>query len=229
MALNLVDIIKNLIADVNLTIKVESIVGAQVFVCGSTLHITVGKIVTDSFGNEYTVTNMLIDEWLELTPISPAPAFFDTVLNAPPITFLHGTPQTTNNEYLQLDLITFQKVPFMWLLESYSSNLPEADSALGGIFEVVIFVLDWCDEESWSNTQHNDLVIKPMQNLASAFVATINDDFAFKRLADVTIRPRSRFGVEVTNKGNKRKIINEDLSGVEMRFTLEAFDLELCC
>ncbi len=229
MADNLVNIMQTVINGSNLKIEVKEIIGAQVFVCGSTLHVTIGKTVTDTFGNEYTVTDMLINEWLELTPIAPAPAFADSVVCAAPINFLHGTPQTVNNEYQILSNVTEDKTPFVWLLENYQYTQPQADSSLAGIYEVVLFALDWCYEEEWTNTQHNELVIKPMENLANELVNSIKNDFQFRRIENVTIRPRARFGVEVTNRGNRQKIIDEALSGVEIRFSLEVFDVSLCC
>jgi hypothetical protein len=209
--------------------EVTNIVGNQVFVC-NTLHTTIGKIVTDSFGNEYVVSNMVMNQWMELTPHNGAPdPFNDTVVFAPPIKFLHGTPQTTNGEYLQLGQNSLDKVPLVWLIENYQYNEPEGDSAIGAVFSVVLVCLDWAKEVAWNNDQHNDLVIKPMESLARAIRDSINSDFAFRRLEDIAMKPRPRFGVEVTNKGNRQKMFNEDLSGVEMRFSLQVRDLEECC
>lgn len=229
MSDNLVDIIKNLINNIDLAVEVQSIVGNKVFICGSTLQITIGKTVEDSNGNQYTVTDMVVNEWIELTPISPAPAFDDTVLFGPPITYLHGTPMSVNNEYLVVSSDTIDKTPFCWVLEPYTYRQPGADSSLSGVYEIVLFFMDWAKETEWTNNEHNNRVIKPMENLANAFKNTINLDFTFKRLEDFVTKPRSRFGVEVTNKGSEGKILDEDLSGVEVRFTLEAYDVKECC
>lgn len=229
MADNLVDIIKTIISNMDLAVEVKSIVGNKVYVCGSTLHITITKTVTDSSGNQYMVTDMLFDTWLELTPIAPSPTFDDVVLFAPPVTYLHGTPMSVNDEYLMVDPDTINKTPFCWVLEPYVFKQPGLDSSLSGVYDIVLFFMDWAKETEWTNEQHNDRVIKPMENLANLFKQTINDDFTFRRLENFDIKPRSRFGVEVVNKGNDRKILDEDLSGVQVSFSLEAYDVKQCC
>jgi hypothetical protein len=144
--LNLVDIVRNLVTGIGLQIQVSSIVGVQIFVCESTSFLTIGKIVTDSGGFQYKVVAISINEWVELEPFGHAIPFSDTVINLPSITYLHGSPQTTNNEYQELDQSSLSKTPFIWLLETYQYQIPEADSSLGGIFDVVLFALDWADD-----------------------------------------------------------------------------------
>ena len=229
MSVNLVDTIGEIISKTNLTVVVKEIVGSKIFVCKTTLHITIGNTVKDTANNEYTVSDMVVNEWLELTPLGSSPVFNDSVIIGPPITYLHGTPSSTNIEYVKVDPMTVNKVPFAWLLEVYQYDQPGPGSSLAASFSVVIFFLTWGKEVEWTNQQQNERAIKPMENLANSFLEAIEADYTYKTLQDVTIRPRSRFGVEVTNKGSERKILDEDLSGVEMRFTLELYKVENCC
>ena len=224
---NLVDVIQSLINRISLEIEVVSIALPRVYVC-DTKHITVGKIVTDESNNQYIVTAFEPNEWVELSPFNNAPDFAGTVIIAPSILFLHGTPKSTNNEYLQIETRTLKKTPLIWLLESYNYEDPAADSSLEAIFDVRAFLLDWCDLPKWSNDQHNENAIKPMEALRDSLIEVINSDYSFKRVNRITTKVRPRFGVEVTDQGNNSKIINEDFSGIEIRFDLEAYDLSGC-
>jgi hypothetical protein len=81
----------------------------------------------------------------------------------------------------------------------------------------------------WRNDQHNDLVIKPMENLSEAFVNVIQNDYTFKTLEAYIRRPRPRFGVEISDKGSDKTIIHENLSGIDLSLTLEMYNTKLCC
>ena len=226
---NLVDIVRAIIEKIDLNIPVINIIGGyRIFVC-NTLHITLGKIVKDEFGNDYKVTDFSFNEWVDVEPVGTVLPFNSTILVAPPILFLHGSPASTNNEYLLIKNRTLKKTPFIWLLESYEyDNLP-LDSSIVLSFNVRLFFMDWANTPKWKNDQHNELVIKPMQNLSDAFIKVIQNDYVFKTLGAYTRRTRSRFGVEITDKGSDKTIIHEDLSGIDLTLTLDMYNTKLCC
>jgi hypothetical protein len=225
---NLVDIVRQIIDSINLEIPVKSVASAKVYLC-DTMHITIGKIIKDEYGNEYKVIDFSFNEWIEVEPYNHNIPFSGTIVVAPSILFLHGTPSSTNNEYLVVSQRTLNKTPFIWLLVSYEyDNLP-LNSSVVASYKARLFFMDWANTPKWSNDNHNDLVIKPMENLSNAFIKVIEDNYTFKRLDGFTRRPRPRFGVEITNKGSDKTIIHEDLSGIDLSVTLEMYDTKLCC
>lgn len=226
---NLVDVMKYILGQLDYTVKVKSIALPNVFVCETTKHLTVGNIITDGGGLEYLVTAIDVNNYVELTPTNGNTVDFDSdVMNLPPVHLQHGTPQMVNNEYLDAEVDTVDKTPFIWVYENTESDLPARDSSLEATFDVRLFLLAWANEPEWVNDQHNDLAVKPMQNLSQQIIDVINADYSFKRVNGGRTRPRSNFGVYVTNKGNEKDIIDEDLTGVELRFNLEAYDLSGC-
>jgi hypothetical protein len=228
MAVNLVDIVQYIIDQIDLNLEVISTDGVRVYLC-KTLHLTLGKIVKDDQNNEYRVTAISNNEWVDLEPIGHANLFSGNILIAPEITYLHGSPSSTNQEYLTLlSSRTLEKTPFIWLLEPYEYEDTSRESAIEAAYRARLFFMDWADAPEWINDQHNNNAIKPMENLAQAFIDVINDDFTFKTLSDYTRKVRPRFGVEVTDQGSDRKIIDEDLSGVELAPLIEVYDLAGC-
>ena len=224
---NLVNIIQELIGRIPREIKVSSINGIRVYTC-NTLYTTLCKIVTDSVGNKYTIIAFSQNEYLDLEPLDNAPAFDDTVVILAEITYLHGTPISTNNEYLLIESRQSKKTPFIWLLESYQETFLGAESSLEVVYDDIrLFFMDGAIEDE-SNDRQNELYIKPMQSLAQLFLDVINEDFTFKHPENTRLRPRARFGVEVTNKGNTRHIFNDGLSGAEMVINLEMYDVSIC-
>ena len=102
------------------------------------------------------------------------------------------------------------------------------DSQVVAKYDARLFFMDETNAVEWINDEHNELAIKPMENLKRAFRSVIDNDFTFKRLESFRTRTRPRFGVEIANKGSQDKIINEDLSGVEVNMTIELYDLSIC-
>jgi len=219
---NLVDIVEFIVSKINTSLEVVSIDGDIVYLC-NTLHLTECKIITDESGNEYTITDFKLNEWVKLEPFGHAIPFSGSVLNAPPLTYLHGDPMSTNSEYLDKEQRTSQKTPFIWLVESYSYSINNADSVIEKDFNVRLFFMDWADTPQWQNKDHNKNCIKPMENLLKEFLLVIENDFNFKRLDNVNTSVRNRFGADVFTLE-----IDEDLSGIDVSFNLQVYDISLC-
>lgn len=226
---DLTEIVKNIVDSIDLSIDVNSIVGNKLFVC-ETLQLTIGKIVTNQSNDEYIVIDFLNNEWIEVEPygatINP---FDDTVVNAPDVTYFYGTPASVNNEYLQIDARTKKKTSFIWLLENYEEEFGGAESSIERKSKFKLFFLDEANEPKWINAEHHRFVIQPMNNLIKAFTNAISENPIFKNFTTVSTKPRARFGVYTVNKGNTKKIIDEDLSGSELSIDLEKFKCKNYC
>lgn len=219
--MNVVDAYKMILNDLDYSISIKSISGNVIQVC-STKGITKGKIITDELGNEYKITNMVFNTSLTIDkPLIGQKLFANKPL------FLEGTPSATNEEYLRIDHLTSKKTPFVWLLEGYSYGVGTLDSNLAFDVDARLFIMDWADPNK-TNEDHENNVIKPMENLARMIKNYIDNNYQFRRVESWRIKPRKRFGVEVTNKGNRSLIIEENLSGVEVSFNLKMFDFENC-
>ena len=223
---NLVDIVRSIIAEINTTLSVLSIDANKIFLC-NTLHLTIDDFVEDEFGNQYRITEFKINEYIIVEPINHTEDFSGSIVIAPDITYLHGDPKSTNEEYGQRDQLTRNKTPFIWLVESYNYNKPKSDSSIDGSFNARLFFMDWANTEKWENDDHNNYVIKPMENLVRAFLSVIENDFNFKTLEDVNSFIRVRFGDKESRPD--ALVIDEDLSGVDLSFKIEVYDLATCC
>lgn len=223
---NLVDISKEIVDSIDRNIKVLSIVGNRIYLC-NTSYITKNKLIEDSNNNVYFVDDFVQDDWIEVTPQGNAPVFNDTIVIAPKITFLHGTPTSVNNEYLSIESRQIKKTPFIWLLETYSENTLEADSSIESSYSCRFFFMEGAIEEQ-TNDKHNDEAIKPMKALTDLFLNVIKNNYSFRRLNDITRVARPRFGVEVANKGSDRRILDDALSGYDLKMTLEVYNTTFC-
>lgn len=232
MESNLIDIVKYIISQINLEIPVASVAANIITVCSNTLHVTVGKIITAPNGDEYKVTAIDVNSTITVEPsgatVDPFPVDA-SYFTANPIEFLYGDPKMADNEYLTLKSSrTLEKTPFIWVLEPYDYDPPTRESSIEASFNARIFFMEWANSPEWISEQHNDLAIKPMQNLAAAFMQVIEEDFLFKTPVAPSARVKSNFGVVVTDQGSDSKIIDEDLSGVTLRPQIDVYDLAGC-
>lgn len=223
-----VDIVQSIVDLIPREIKVSEIQnqGGKIVTC-NTLYATEKKIVEDSNGNKYKISGFLENEYLEITPQGNSPEFNDDVIILPKPLFLHGTPLSTNNEYLKVNSRQSKKTPFIWLLESFEEDIEGGDSSLEFSVRCRLFFMDGAIETKLNPEQHR-LYIKPMRALSILFKEVVESQYHFKRPLGTTIRPRPRFGVEVTNKGNKRLIFDDNLSGVESVINIEVLDVNSC-
>lgn len=221
-------ILGDLVAKMDLTIAVNSQIANKIFVC-NTLHLNTQKTVIDSQGNEYQVSNWANNEWVELTPINGAPdPFNDTLINCPPVTYLYGTASSTNDEFSQIEVRMGEKVPLIWLYQNFKEKKYGRGSSLEREVAPRIFFLDQTDVVEWTNEEHRRQAIEPMANLADLLIATIEKDRKFKSIENTEQTQRPRFGVFIDDRGNERKILDPDLSGVEMQPTMIKYKSYSC-
>lgn len=230
---NLSDIVEGWVATLNANYRETTVTaignnGTLLTVC-STLWITEDKIVTDSGGNKYKVTSIVFNESITVEPYDGAPVFNDTVVLAPIIQYLHGTPSSVNNEYLNIEEFQMNKTPIVWLLEPYEEEPLDPDSAFDASYNFRLFALEGIEEDR-PNDDLNDFALKPMKQLTNFIEDIIDNDYNFRRLENrPSRRPRPRFGVEVSNRGSDRRILDAAMSGYEMGIApLEVYDLEAC-
>lgn len=219
---NLVNIIENIIGKISIDLVITSIDVDKYYMC-NTLFLTKLKYVKDGDGNIFTVTSFDVNKWVVLEPKGHVLPFSGLIMTVNPITFLHGDPKSVNFEYGEKSPLTIEKTPFIWLVESYTFDDLPRDSAVTEAYNVRLFFMDWANTPTWINDEHNENVIKPMQNLSQQFKSVIENDYNFKNLDTCTFTVRNRFG------DNDKLIISEDLSGVEMNFKLEVYDSGECC
>ena len=135
----------------------------------------------------------------------------DFVLPAP--LFIADTPKGTNSEILakKTDLSRF---PLIWLLEDFPTNFDFGGGAKASS-RVKLFFLNTNKEGEWQEGDHRSQCIDPMYNLCDAFLIDIQKKVSGK-LERFTTKNRIRFGKYIDGRANEKKIIDKNLSGVEL-------------
>lgn len=187
-----------------------------------------GKIVLDEVGNPYLIDEVLPDVSLQTTqqsgPITPLTG--TTFLPTP--FFQTGTKLAANMEWTKVLTDLTQKTPLIWLLEIIREQKFGRGDSREFESDLRVFFLDETDPTQFLTQDHRREVVEPMEQLAESFLDVIRLNRVFKTLVDYQITSFSRFGVE-TDQGVIQNILDANLSGVELQFTLTKYKENCKC
>ena len=84
------------------------------------------------------------------------------------------------------------------------------------------------DAENWKTADHYEKCIIPMRNLANEFVNYLNDDECQFGDFEYTLINHAKIGVFTEGVGHTTQLFNEEISGVEMRFSVPIYKSFAC-
>ena len=194
----------------------------KTFVC-STKWLRVGKTVKDQYDNVFVVTEIGPGEWIKATPVNNDPLLFlDGLFTIPEPYYLAGTKLSANREWTLPTNDVTEKTPIIWLLDAIRYRKYGRESTLDFETDLRIFFLDETDIVNYYTLDHRENVVEPMTELINEFLEVINSNVQYKPVLEFDLITFSRFGVESEN-GMFQNILDANLSGVELRFTLAKF------
>ena len=237
--IDIYNIVKQQIFDkLDKTIKVKSLEPVsgrlKMYVCGSVKWARVGKTLrtNTSLANfpivsvDYVNNSMILDfpKDPEGAPISWTG---DTgTLND--VYFFIGTPLRTNAEWLSFSNNEMLKTPFIWLVEPTREKKLGVSSIIERESDIRLLLLDNNNSANWLTKNVHENRLGALYNLASEIENVANDNVKwFKEIETVDVKNYTRFGTE-TPQGFEANIIDADLTGVEMRFTLKVIKQAYC-
>lgn len=213
--------IEKIVDNLDLTIYVQR-VSDNVLTSDNTLYLLPNHKVKDLSGNIFTVSSMVVNGEINLTADNGTDIFIGNKLfmfGVSTPTFLIGYPKSANSEFLDISKRTRDKVPLIWLLLGYTEDYGARDSATINVPNTTIFFLTDTDEPRWLTEQHFDIAIDRMNNLVDRFLSYFDKRFDAMYNGS-SKKPLPRFGVYVRN-GAEERVIDEYLSGVELKLDLE--------
>lgn len=217
-----------IVAKLDRSLVVESVtIGAStaVALCGGPKWARESKTVTDVNDVVFTIvsvnydTNTLylanvLDAFDEpIAPVGPL------ILELP--TFFIGTPVRTNTEWRDFSSNEMNKTPFVWMLEPTSEEIQGFKSSIERLSDIHLVILDSNNSKKWLTGDVHDNRLQPIYNLVEEIrkAVALNVAYFANSAETVKIKNFTRFGSE-SAQGFDANIIDADLAGVEMRFSL---------
>ena len=181
----------------------------------------VGKYVKDALNDEFLITAINYDNWIQA-------GIIDGEITLPNPYFVPGTKIEANREWTISTNDLTQKTPLVWLLHGIRYNAFGKESVYAWESDLRIFFLDETDILNFYTKDHIHQVVIPMTKLADEFVKVVKKDRSFLRVDNWEIVEFSRFGTEQEN-GYFKNILDANLSGVELRIKLTKYKENCKC
>ena len=219
-------IFNGLVDQISNEIKVESQDNMNYYTC-NTKWARKGKTVTgfdiDGFPQTSIITDVIYNELITLKTA----LIVDTlILNAP--FDITGTKIATNLEWSKASNLASNKLPLVWLLDTFDEKEEGLESALERTVDCKIFFLDETDIKNYYTADHKAQVVQPMIGLKDEFLKVIKNNRNYKTIENVQIKYFSRFGTE-SAQGFEKNILDANLSGLLLSVTLQKFKENCKC
>lgn len=183
-----------------------------------------GKVLTSGI-DSFTVDSVEPNEWI--TVQEAPPPTFEGIVSIPVPFYIHGTKKATNREWTISTNDLTQKTPIIWLLGPVRYTAFGRESSKEYEADLRLFFLDETDPVNYYTDDHLEQVVYPMEQLANAFLLALHNDQNYASIDQYEVIEFSRFGTEQDN-GFFQNILDANLSGVELRFTLTRYKNNIC-
>ena len=219
-------IIQSIVDDIDNSIVGEfDAVEQRTNVC-KTKWLRIGQTIVSNVG-DYVVTDIQRDEWIVAVPVGHLNDLDGLFFIKSPF-YITGTKLATNREWTIADNDLTAKLPLIWMLELISETIFGRGSSYERTINVELFFLDETDPSQYFTIDHRENVVEPMERLLVEFIETINRKREFENVEEYRIKTFSRFGTE-NDKGVLQNVLDANLSGLKLEFTLSKFKENCIC
>ena len=208
-------------------VQVKSFVGNVLTVC-SPKWARDGKVVTDSLLQGYTITEVNhADSTITLNPNGAFTFSGDIlILNKPE--FFVGTPIATNVEWERFSSNEKTKVPFIWMVEPTNEHFGSENESIERRSDLVIVLLDSNNIVQWDTKATHSNRLQALYNMVEEFIATIQrNKLFFSETMTHDVMNFTKFGKE-TSQGMENNVIDANLTGIDLRVTVDIYKKECC-
>jgi hypothetical protein len=179
---------------------------------GKTLGLKSGDVIYNNLIEEVSTNNFIKVK---------GNIFFDQAFVNSPFD-ITGTKIATNLEWNKVSNFAKDKLPLIWLLDSFDETIYGREQSLERSVDCKIFFLDETDIKNFYTADHKREVIQPMIALKDEFVNVIKKNRIFKTLENEKIKYFSRFGTE-SAQGFEKNILDANLSGLVLQINLQKY------
>ena len=174
------------------------------------------KMLVNIDGTDYEVVAVVNNQSIEVVGVIADPVAY-TVPNP---FFCHGTPVMTNSHINGAR--HSDKVHMIYLYEILRERDKNPNSRIVRESDLRLFFLDSANFSEWDTDDHYSQRLLGLNNLVDAFIEAARKNTCCFYLfeTDFTRVNHANWGVYVDNEGHKQRIFDDDLTGVELSFTL---------
>lgn len=233
MAINPIQILKDLVEDAAHTITITSVEslgsGQYKLNTDNTLYLrTLKKVIIDAV--EYKVVDFNINSFITVEALSGDVPVVASSFEATTPLFVWGNPQMVSEELVKRIKNKTIVWPYIWAVEISNTqrNLNPA-SAVKSTPSFNLFFLDSTNEVNWTIEDHYEQDIYPLNNYLDFFTGLLKsrrdlfdtDSITYNQINHVN------FGDYIVDKGNEEKILNDNVTGIQLQIDIP-FTIDVC-
>lgn len=213
-----VDILQDFIDTINLSGAVVSFsddgINTTIEV-GKTYHVR-PKMQIEIDSVNYEVLSVVNNQSIEVIGLVPTPASY----TVPSPFYFHGTPILTDASLRGKNHA--DKVPMIYLYEILKERDLPIDQRVRRESDLRLFFLDDADFDNWETDDHYSKRLLGLNNLVDAFRDAVRADTKRFYLFETTFNRINHvnWGKFTDNRGHEIAIFDDDLTGVELSFTI---------
>lgn len=213
-----VDILEDFINSLDLSNKVLSFSDDgtnTTLVVGKTFHAR-KKMQLNVDGTDYEIFSVVNNESIEVVGVIADPV----VYTVPNPFYFHGTPMMTNAHIHGAR--ENQKVPMIYLYEILRERDKRENSRIVRESDLRLFFLDSANFSEWETDDHYSQRLLGLNNLIDEFITAARKYQCCFYLygTDFTRINHVKWGVWKNNAGHEKRLFDDELTGVEVSFTL---------
>ncbi|MEB3151460.1 MAG: hypothetical protein VKL60_20890 [Sphaerospermopsis sp.] len=218
MIVETVDIIRDLVASLQLKVVVDSVAdnmdGTYTVTTKCTRHIQSGMSFSVS-GVDYVVISFERD--VSFTVLGASTISVSSFLLPAP-KFWHGSILETNKTLTGIADMS-EKVPMVYLRRPYKDNFNRDDSAIERDSDVTLYFLCEDNFQQYDIDDRDKECIYPMRSLLYSFVEMLKNNSQIGIIDSFDVENKERFGV-VNSKGVEKALFDTPLSGCELNIII---------
>lgn len=219
-----VDIIRDLVENIGLKLKIKSVTDNEdgtynIDVC-NTIYLS-GKY--ENQNNAFTIEIdsvvyevISVENDIVTLKGDTIPTVGTKSIQAP--YFFHGTILQTNSELSQISDV-FQKTPMVYLRRTFTENWNRFNT-IERTADITLYFLTQANFEHWQTENFDKFAIQPMRKLCYEFIDKLLNNKQIGRFEVYTITDAIKFATFVNDKGYESQKFNDTLSGVQLDISI---------
>lgn len=175
------------------------------------------NMMLDVDGNLYKIAAVVVNQSITVSGVLGSAETY----KVPNPHYFHGTPMMVNANHIS-GADDPDKVPMVYLYEILKEKDKPVDSSVQRESELRLFFLDNANYDDWTTDDHYSKRLAGLNNLVDEFIRAAREYRCCFYLyeTDFTRINHVNWGVFIDNRGHEKRIFDDDLTGVELRFTL---------
>lgn len=211
------NVLSGIVFEVQILSSTDNLDGTQTLIVDDVIYLQAGFRITIG-GNDYIINS--VDPFTNTVILRGVPLVVTSFIIYP-VKFFYGNIRETANELKDYEQ-SRDKTPMLYMYEEFKERFNEdPETNIERESDLRLFFLTQADFQDWQRQDFQDGAVMPMRRLTERFIEELRNAKRVTQLTSYETITKTRFGVFVNDKGIDSAYWADNLSGIELRITIE--------